>query len=436
MLRRPTRTLLAAAGLLLLSLSAGQVREHDTLQDLLQRLRANRDTIVDEMRTNVEGVLAQMEQDATSRDLDALEGERKSLFAMGPEVATLLVDKLDPGTQSTDAQKLRSQYIALVLAELKSRAILQRVIEIAQSGSVDGRLNAITVLGLSTDPERAGPVLVGLYRGNFGEVRQASLAALARLGGDSNDKVLEEALTDAKPEVVDATLTALAESRKTSMAPRVLKILASPAEAVQHLDKLLAYYRAAPETIDKATLTGLIKLSSENSATTEQRQKVLDFLPSLADRFDSEAKREMRVLAASNVKEISEGALVVLTLIGDRQARKDLLQPYDDQIEKNKGWAQLYASRGDVLYKIADYREAAKDYLHAIQLSAEDLRQRQDSMYIGLAKSYAMQGKVVEAGKTLEKAPLTNKQLVALKKEPAFAKLVEHPKYKDLFVPH
>jgi tetratricopeptide (TPR) repeat protein len=163
---------------------------------------------------------------------------------------------------------------------------------------------------------------------------------------------------------------------------------------------------------------------------------VLDFLPSLADRFDSEAKREMRVLSASNVKEISEGALVVLALIGDRQARKDLLAGYDDAIEKNKNWATSYAARGDVLYKIGDYREAVKDYVHAIQLSAEDLRTRQDGMYIGLAKSYAMMGKVVEAGKTLEKAPLTNKQLVALKKDPAFAKLVEHPKYKDLFTPH
>jgi tetratricopeptide (TPR) repeat protein len=328
-----------------------------------------------------------MEQDATSRSLDALESEKKSLVALGPEVATLLVDTLDPGTQSTDAQKLRSQYITLVLSELKSRAILQRVIDIAQSGSVDGRLNAIAVLGASTDPERAGPVLVGLYRGNFGELRQAALASLARLGGDSNDKVLEEALTDAKPEVVDATLEALAESHKASMAPRVLKILASPAEAIQHLDKILAFYRASPETVDKATLSGLIKVAGEGAASTEQRQKVLDFLPTLADRFDSEAKKEMRALAGSNVKEISEGALVVLALIGDRQARKDLLASYDDAIEKNKNWATSYAARGDVLYKIGDYREAVKDYVHAIQLSAEDLRTRQDGMYIGLAKS-------------------------------------------------
>jgi tetratricopeptide (TPR) repeat protein len=127
---------------------------------------------------------------------------------------------------------------------------------------------------------------------------------------------------------------------------------------------------------------------------------------------------------------------VVLVLVGDRSARKDLLKPYDDQVDRNKAWANSYTERGDVYYKIADYREAVNDYTKAIKLSADDLRTRQDSAYIGLAKSYAMQGKIKEAGTTLEKAPLTSKQLAALKKDPAFAKLVDHPKYKDLFTPH
>jgi tetratricopeptide (TPR) repeat protein len=416
-----------------LFVALGSVREHDSLQDLLARLRLNRDTVVNALRAEVDGLLGAMEQQALTRDLDALDAARGKLVALGPEVATLLVDVLDPGAQSTDAEKLRSQYVMLALGELKSRAIVTRLVEMAQGGSIDGRLNAIHVLGLSTEPDRAGPVLVGIYRGNFGELRQAALGALARLGGDSNDKILEEALTDAKPEVVSATLAALAESKKASMAPRVLKILAAPNEALLHQDKLIAYYRACPEVVDKATLLGLIRLSGENSASTEQRQKVLDFLPTFAEKFDTEAKKEMRSLAESPAPELHEGALVVLVLIGDRNARKELLAPYDEQVDRNKAWANSYTARGDVLYKIADYREAVNDYKKAIQLSADDLRTRQDSAYIGLAKSYAMQGKIKEAGTTLEKAPLTAKQLAALKKDPAFAKLVEHPKYKDLF---
>lgn len=434
--RQPVCRLILAAFFALaaaLSAGAGEVREHDSLQDLLGRLRTNRDSIVNEMRAGVDALLADMEQEAVSRNLDALEADRKSLVALGPESATLLVEVLDPGMQSTDAQKLRSQYVTLVLSDLKSRAILPRLIEIAQSGSLDGRLNAISVLGLSPEPERAGPVLVGIYRGNFGELRAAALGALARLGGDSNDKILEEALSDAKPEVVDATLAALAESHKASMAPRVLKILASPTEALAHADKLIAYYRATPEAVDKATLVALIHMASETTASTEQRQKVLDFLPSVADRFDSEAKKEMRVMAASPTLEVSEGALVVLVLVGDRAARKELLARYDDQIDRNKQVGASYTARADVLYKIGDYREAINDYKHAIQLSAEDLRVPQDASYVGLARCYAMQGKINDAATTLRKAPLTNKQLAGLKKDPAFAKLVENPKYKDLF---
>jgi tetratricopeptide (TPR) repeat protein len=416
-----------------IAVAVGSVRQHDSLQDLLARLRTSRDTIVNALRAEVDTVLAKMEQDALTRDLDALDAARGKLVALGPEVATLIVDSLEPGAQSTDAEKLRSQYVMLALAELRSRAILSRLIEMAQTGSVDGRLNAIHVLGVSTEPERAGPVLVGIYRGNFGELRQAALGALARLGGDSNDKILEEALTDAKPEVVSATLAALAESKKASMAPRVLKILAATSEALVHEDRLIAYYRAVPEVVDKATLLGLIRLAGESSASTEQRQKVLDFLPTFAEKFDNESRKEMRYLAESQTPELAQGALIVLVLVGDRNARRELLQPYDDQVDRNKAWANSYTARADVLYKIADYKEAVNDYKKAIQLSADDLRTRQDSAYIGLAKSYAMLGKIKEAGTTLEKAPLTAKQLAALKKDPAFAKLAEHPKYKDLF---
>src|SRR5690349_11214800 len=108
MLRRSVRALIVAAVPLALLLAAREVREHDTLQDLLQRLRANRDGVVNEMRSSVDSVLATMEEDATSRSLDAPGSARKSLVAMGPEVATLLVDKLDPGAKCTDAQRLRT----------------------------------------------------------------------------------------------------------------------------------------------------------------------------------------------------------------------------------------------------------------------------------------------------------------------------------------
>jgi hypothetical protein len=96
------------------------------------------------------------------------------------------------------------------------------------------------------------------------------------------------------------------------MGPRVLKLLANTGDAIKHQDKILAYYRACPEAVDKATLLAIIRLTEEVSATVDSRQRVLDFLPVLADRFDPDAKRELRKLADSPQEELREGALVVL----------------------------------------------------------------------------------------------------------------------------
>ncbi|MDZ4772992.1 MAG: tetratricopeptide repeat protein [Planctomycetota bacterium] len=385
------------------------------------------------MKGEVDAIVAGMEEAGVARDFDALESAKKRLVAFGPECALLLVDLVEPGAQGTDAQKLRAQYVLLTLNEFKSRAVTTRLIEIAQQGSVEGRVNAITALGASPDIERASPVLIGIFRSNQAELRSAALLALAHLGGESNDKILNEGLSDARPEVVASTLEALALARKSSMASRVLKILASSIEAVQHQDALMAYYRSCPETVDKATVLAWIKAGGELSSTAVNRQKVFDFLPQFVAAIDSEAKKQLRVLTESPTKEISEGALVVLVVAGDRNARKELLASYDDTIEKNKEWPSSYSARGDILFKIADYTAAIADFKKAIQLGAEDLRAQQVNAYIGLARCYAMTKRLNDAFTTLDRAPLTAKQLAALKTDPAFAKLIEHPKFKSLF---
>jgi tetratricopeptide (TPR) repeat protein len=411
----------------------GQGRERDSLQDLLARLRASRAAIVSNMKGDVDAIIASMEDAGVSRDFEALDSGKKRLLALGPECALLIVDLVEPGAQGTDAQKLRAQYVLLTLMEMKSRAVTTRLIEIAQQGSVEGRVNAITALGTSPDVDRASPVVVGLFRSNQDDLRRAALTAIARLGGEANDRILEEGLADARPEVVGATIEALTLVHKVGLAPRVLRILASPTEAVQHQDALMSFYRTVPEAVDKAAVLAWIRVGGELSSTAQQRQKVFDFLPQFAERIDAEAKKQLRALSESSTKEISEGAMIVLVVAGDRNARKDLLAGYDEAIERNKDWPSSYSSRGDILYKIGDYSAAITDYKKAIQLGADDLRAQQVNAYIGLARCYALTKRVNDAYTTLDRAPLTAKQLMALKTDPAFAKLVDNPKFKSLF---
>jgi tetratricopeptide (TPR) repeat protein len=412
---------------------AGDARE--SLQDYLLRLRQQRDLILGALQGQVQAAVEELESQAAARNLDGIEASRAKLVQFGPEAAPLLVEQIDPGSTPTDPQRLRANTVARALAELRARSVTTRVLEIAQGGSTDGRQNAIVVLSTSPEPDRAALALVGLFRGPQPELRGPSLSALARLGGAQAKVALEEALGDSRAEVQRAALEALASAKNTALTSRILRITATPGDAFRVLDPLLGWYRAVPEAADAAHVAALVKLAADPSAPAAERVRVLEVLPRFADRFDADVKKNLRGLTESPAREMREGALVVLVLAGDKNARRELFAEYDERIERNEAYAAAYEERANVFYRIGDYREAIADFQKALKLSGNDLRARQDTIYIGLAKSYARSGKLKEAAQNLEKAPLTRQQLSDLRSEPAFQKLLDDPKYKKVFDP-
>ena len=246
--------------------AAGARDDRGSLQELILRLRQQRDALLGALQGDVQRHLEDIEGHATARDFAGIDAARAKLVALGPEVAPLLVDALDPGTSPTDAQRLRASSIALVLADVRAASITTRVLEIAQSGSPEGRQNAVRVLSTSPEPERAVPVLVGAARGGAPELRGPALNALARLGGPLARTALEEALGDARPEVVRAALNGLAAAKSGDLADRILRITATPGDAFRVLDALLGWYRAVDDTIDSAHVAALVKLAGDPSA--------------------------------------------------------------------------------------------------------------------------------------------------------------------------
>ena len=335
--------------------------------------------------------------------------------------------------QSDDAGKLRASIVTQALIEMPTRAITSRLIEIAKTGSPDGRLNALRVLGVSPEPERVGTVLVEIYRASHGEQRAAALGALARIGGAENEAILVEALSDPNPEIVRLTLEALASAHNVAIAPKVLALLEKTREALRYVDGFLAYYRACPEVADKHHLLALMRIAQDFTASTDARIRVLELLPQFAEKVDGDVKKELRKTADSPTGEIREAALVALCHLGDKNARRELLAGYDDQIERNKNWSQNFEARANVLYRIGEYRDAIKDYQQALKLSAEDIHARPETAYVGQARCWAQLGKFKDAAQALEKAPISIKQRGELALEPAFAKMAKDPKYKSLF---
>jgi tetratricopeptide (TPR) repeat protein len=438
MRRPPSLAPLLLAAALTAPARAGETQQdppkRESLQQFLEHLKSHQLGQSAQLRSGVDALLKTMENDATARRLEALEQASSKLVALGPEAAPLLLEQLDPGPEATDAQKLRSQYVVRALQQLASPAATDRLVQLAQSGTIEGRRNAIRVLATSPEPLRAAPVLVGIVKANQVDLRDAALTALAGLDTPEGDRTLSDSLADPNAQVVRTTLEALAQAHNTRLAPRILQIVEVPRDAVQYVDALLYYYSRVPAAADKRHVLALLKLAADFSPPPELRARVLEAIPALTDnKLDADAKRTLKELSESPTREVKEAALVVLVLSGDKNARKDLFADVEIEIGRNKNNGQGYETRARLCYRIGDWREAQKDFQTAIKLNAADFRARPEESYIGLARCYMQMGKLKDARDTLEKAPISLKQLQDLSKELVFQKLLENPKFRGVF---
>ena len=71
-----------------------------------------------------------------------------------------------------------------------------------------------------------------------------------------------------------------------------------------------------------------------------------------------------------------------------------------------------------------------RDYKQALATSSRSSRPMTDD-FLGIARSYARMGKLKDAAKWIKDAPVSYMQLRALAKEPAFAELAAHPRYRE-----
>ena len=442
MTRQPILARLTALSLLAVllappaSASGATVRdgaERESLQQLLTRLRTQRDQHVIELRGRVDSLIRVMETEAATQRTAGLNDARARLVALGAECAPLLVTRIDPGENPSPLKRSLAIALTDALVEIPSPAIVDKLLEMAQKGSTEGRVNALKVLAVASDPERVNPTLETIFKSNQGEVKAAALTALARIGGPENEKRITDALADRNPDVVRLTLESLANAKVATFSNQVLGLLEVTHHALPYSEQFLRYYRACPEVLDKRHVAALVHLAQDFAATNESRVRVIEFIGAHADKLDNELKKEVRKIADSPAREVRESALVLLCTLGDKTARKDLLDDYDAQVERGKNWANSYEARGNILYRIGDYREATNDYKKALELASSDFRARQEDSYVGLARCYMQTGKLKEAHGVLEKAPLPAARMAELAKEPVFAKLVEHSKYGAIF---
>ena len=131
---------------------------------------------------------------------------------------------------------------------------------------------------------------------------------------------------------------------------------------------------------------------------------------------------------------VREGALVCATLLGDRSAKRDLLEAYDETVDENERWWKAFHQRGEVHVRIRDWSAAAKDLKEAIELLGDRAREStHQDLWIDLARAHTQGGKLGKARDTLEDMGLTAAVIEKLKRDPDFSPLVDHPTYGRAF---
>ncbi len=404
-----------------------------SLESFLARARVERDALQARFRSTIDELVARLQADRRPARL-ALDEIRDELDGLGPEAATILLPLIDPGAEPTDATQLRAREITNALERLHPAGIVGDLIRGTRTFGPEGRLNAIELLGVVPEYERAGDHLALLFAESKGDARLRCVVALAALPTDRHSLVLRNALADDDPAVVRAVLAALAESKNASAVPAVLNLTRVPAAAAPVAGELIRFWLTCPELVDDETVDALIRLTLHTAVETAACVSILEALPKFENADTKALKKKLGGTLQSTNPVIKEAALVCTTVLGDRSAKRELLQTYDETVHQNDKWFKGYLQRAEILMRIHEYDDAAKDLKDALELLGERAHvSTHEDTWINLARCYALSRKISKAADALEEMGMSRAVKERLRADPDFAPLLESSRYAKLF---
>ena len=405
--------------------------ERASLEELLERARARREELHARLRDEVQTVIAVIDKEplpATTQKRALLASD---LIALGTEATPILMRWSDPGVAPEDRDRFRCVVVVQALARMDTRPVTDALLDLLEKGSLQGRRNAVTVLRGRAEVERVRAQLLRTFRDATGPLREDAFQALVGKPHADNDGILSEVLGGDDPKLIDLALANVTAARNESAAAKVRALLASE-RAGEHADALLLYFRTLPKLTGDDEIHAFLRLAAETSLSSEKRIELVDSMLEFKPRLNTPLRKALEPIVNAANRKVAEAGLVLLAGLGDRPSRRELLAPFDDFVDRNETWAPAYVRRAEILRRIADLDEAIKDYKRALDLSKDTGTAKPDT-YIGLARCYALKGKLKDASDYLRIAPISLGQLRALKQDPDFRELREHTRYGSIF---
>ncbi|MFM7297889.1 MAG: hypothetical protein ACKO4Q_11815, partial [Planctomycetota bacterium] len=377
--------------------------------------------------------------DALAKEIEASPAPRElaarveRLVALGPEATPLIVRLIDPGSPSTDKERLRALQFSNALARMDTSAVTSELLETLKGGTTEGRRNALRALASTREIARVRPEIESLFRAETGQTRQLALRTLLAFGGPENDVLLTQLLGSGDDALIGMALDGLADQKVATALESVRKLLNQPGSAPRHAQALLRYFLAVRESATQPDVLAFVRLAQSGSLNLAQRVELVDGLSPLNPSLNLELKKAMEPLVASSDRQLKEAAQVLLARLGDKATRREILKEYDDLVSKNERWADAYVRRADMYVRLGDDDEAIKDFRSALSIGKDDPTLAQDEVSEKLARAYVRKGKLKDAADLLNRAPISLKRLGELAEDPEFAALRNSKYAKDAF---
>ena len=406
----------------------------ESLEAYLERARTRRSELMARLGPQVDALMAKAERAAAAgrregRDSrDALVAE---VAALGIEASPLVVRYLDAGDTPTSGKQECAHVAVGALLRTGIAPVIDDLLAYLREGSDAARIHSARALAAAPDDERVRPALIAAFGETTGaSVRHGILKALIELGGPQNDELLSSVLASDDAGLVSLALGALKETGNAQAAEAVRAVLADSARGARHIPDLIGYYGAVPAAFGAPELKAAVALAL-GSAALDQRVQLLESLWQLWGGSNPDLHRALAPALASSETRIREAGLVTLARLGDRAARKEVLQSYDENVERNDRYPDAYARRAQLYARIGDDEAAIKDYQRALQAARNDGSPLPD-VHAGLARAYARRGKLREAADVMIKG-LSPAQRRALENDPDFKELAASKYGKDIF---
>ncbi|MEM8712538.1 MAG: hypothetical protein AAGG01_16410, partial [Planctomycetota bacterium] len=356
-------------------------------------------------------------------------------------------DFLDPGAKVTRKTVFRSQLLAGFLREHPDATTTDRLLALIRSGSLHGRIGALEALETTTEHARVSPTLIALASGEHlrdlskpdqETVRRAAFCTLAMREGQAAKAFIAKALRSQDPSLCAGALSAMAEAPPESTAGDVLAFLQG-LEGKESVEAALAgavadYYEVHADLlsdVDHARALGAVAVVP--NLPSEPRTRMFDVLRVTDAKVGTKIKRAAETFADASRPDLRMAARLFLARLKDRGAKRDLLEPFDDEIKRNKKSIAAHSDRAKIYHEIGEYGAAERDWRFVMeQMAEDDLTRSRKEPFIGIARALARLKKYREAASYLSQGPISVDELKELGHERDF-QAMRKTRYGDIF---